>query len=80
MVPLWSAELEGARCEVGLISGHWIHNKETTIQVVQRILKVHGGQLTEAEVAQQIETLKIPFARYNYDGYPLNRVTQFLSR
>ena len=80
VVPLWSAELEGARCEVGLISGHWIHNKETTIQVVQRILKVHGGQLTEAEIAQQIETLKIPFARYNYDGYPLNRVTQFLSR
>lgn len=72
VVPLWSAELKGARCEIGLVSGHSIHFKETTIKVVQQILKVHGGQLSEAQLAKQIQALPVPFARYNYDGYPLN--------
>ena len=72
VVPLWSAELEGSRCEVGLISGHEIHHKESAIQVVQQILKVHGGQLKESEIAKSIQGMKTPFARYNYDGSPLN--------
>lgn len=79
VVPLWSAELKGSRCEVGLISGHWIHNEETAIQVVQQILKIHGGQLKESEVAKKIQNLKIPFARYNYDGYPLNIIPRTTS-
>jgi len=65
IVPLSSAVLPGADCEVGVYSGHGAHTTDEAIQVVQSLLKLHIGVLTEAEVAETIKGMGLPFSRYN---------------
>ena len=72
VVPLWSTELPGARCEIGIISGHGAHRHPFASQLVNGILKAHVGLKSEEEIIADLETMQLPLSRYNDDGFPLN--------
>ena len=64
IVPLASTELSGADCEIGVYSGHGAHTTDEAIAVVQSLLKLHSGAITEAEVTETIKAMDLPFARF----------------
>lgn len=65
IVPLESTVVPGARCEVGIYSGHSVHATKDAQQIVHMLLRLHAGLAKEPEVRAAIRTMPLPFARYN---------------